>query len=244
MMRSLRLLLFLILTVTLAGSAVSVAGTTPPDTGAQFTEPPDGLRDHRYCEVIVAFRSGFKARLEVYNTFGLNDCPGDLWDELDEDALAEELDAKTVRFNGPRYWVVNSVESGEDGDSKTVDFGGIEMALSAVVTMKGRGGQEPYSENTVERTRSATFTYLAGNEIYELTSPEGDVYRMQSYSQVVDPSLAIDDLKSLGDRLDLPEGWTFQARVLTEDSKLMAEEESYVVTDDFKNAYQRVRSHD
>jgi hypothetical protein len=244
MIRSIRLLLFLILTVTLAGSAVSVAGTTPPDTGAQFTEPPDDLRDHRYCEVIAAFRSGLKARLEVYTTFGLNSCPGDLWDELDEDALAEELDAKAVKFNGPRYWVVNSVESGEDGDSRTVDFGGIEMALSAVMTMKGRGGQEPYSENTVKRTRAASFIYLAGNEVYELTSPEGDVYRMQSYSQVVDPSLAIDDLKSLGDRLELPEGWTFQARVLTEDSELMAEEEAYVVTDDLKNTYQRVRSHD
>jgi len=244
MIRSLRLLLFLILTVTLAGPSVSVAGTTPPDTGAQFTEPPDGLRDHRYCEVIAAFRSGFKARLEVYSTFGLNDCPGDVWGELDEDALAEELDAKAVKFNGPRYWVMNSIESGEAAESKTVDFGGIEMALSAVMTMKGRGGQEPYSENTVERTRSATFTYLAGNEIYELTSPEGDVYRMQSYSQVVDPTLTIDDLRSLGDRLELPEGWSYEARVLAEDSRLVTEEEAYVVTDDLKNTYQRVRSHD
>jgi hypothetical protein len=67
---------------------------------------------------------------------------------------------------------------------------------------------------------------------------------MQSYSQVVDPKLVIDDLKSLGARLELPEGWSYEARVLAEDSKLMAEEESYVVTDDFKNAYQRVTSHD
>jgi hypothetical protein len=139
---------------------------------------------------------------------------------------------------------MNSMESGEDGESKTVNFGGIEMALSAVMTVKGRGGQEPYSESTVKRTTPTTLTYLSGNEVYELASPDGDVYRMQSYSQVVDPLLVIDDLKSLGDRLELPEGWSYQARVLAEDSRLVTEEEAYVVTDDFKNAYQRLTSRD
>jgi len=142
---------------------------------------------------------------------------------------------------------MNSMERGEDGESKTVDFGGIEMALSGIMTVKGRGdvpGQEPYSEYAVRRTTTATFTYLAGNEVYELTSPEGDVYRMQSYSRTVDPTLVIDDLTSLGDRLELPEGWSYRARVLADESRLVTGEEAHVVTDELKNTYQRVTSED
>jgi hypothetical protein len=36
--------------------------------------------------------------------------------------------------------------------------------------------------------------------VYELINPEGDVYRMQSYAQDVDPTLTIDDLETLGDQ--------------------------------------------
>ena len=76
--------------------------------------------------------------------------------------------------------------------------------------------------------------------VYELTSPEGDVYRMQSYTQLVDPTLTIDDLETLGERLELPEGWRYQARVLGEDSQLVADGLAFVINDDFLNAYQKI----
>jgi hypothetical protein len=76
--------------------------------------------------------------------------------------------------------------------------------------------------------------------VYELTSPKGDVYRMQSYSQIVDQTLTIEDLETLGDRLDLPEGWSYQARVLTADSALVVEGVTYVINDEFLNTYQKV----
>ena len=63
---------------------------------------------------------------------------------------------------------------------------------------------------------------------------------MQSYAQIVDPPLTIDDLETLGVRLELPEGWGYQARVLTDDSELIADGLAYVINDDFGNSYQKV----
>ena len=112
----------------------------------------------------------------------------------------------------------------------TVDFTGVEADSSA------------YVELSV--ARETEFTFLAGREIYELTAPDGSTYVMQSFSQEVDPDRTLDDLASLGDRLGLPDGWSFTSRVLADD--LLVEDRdgiATVVTDDFRNTYQLV-THD
>jgi len=214
----------------------------PEVTQTQFLTPPDDVRDYRYCEIVPIFRSGVTLHVEVYNTIDLNECPADLWDALDQDALIEAYDAMDVKMNGPRYWVLNEIEDdGATADGKTADFGGIEMKLRAVLETKlweGAVGGKFYTENEVQRT--TTFTYYADNMVYELTSPEDDVYRMQSYSQIVDPTLTIDDLETLGERLELPEGWRYQARLLTEASELKADGLAYVINDELGNSYQKV----
>ncbi|MEM7134390.1 MAG: hypothetical protein AAF702_49425 [Chloroflexota bacterium] len=204
--------------------------------------PPDDIRDYRYCEIIPVFRSGVTFNVEVYNTIGLNECPADPWDALDTEAMAESYDAAEVKLNGPRYWVINKVVGeGKTAAGKTVDFNGIEMNLAAIIETKlweGTVGGKLYTENEVQR--STTYTYNARATVYELISPAGEVYRMQSYSQIIDPTLTIDDLETLGERLELPEGWRYQARVLTEDSKLIADGLAYVIADDLLNSYQKV----
>lgn len=91
-----------------------------------------------------------------------------------------------------------------------------------------------------EVQRTTTYLYKAGYVVYELSLPDGDVHRMQSYSQMADPTLTIDDLETLGERLELPEGWSYQARVLSEDSELKADGLAYVINDDLFNSYQMV----
>ena len=88
--------------------------------------------------------------------------------------------------------------------------------------------------------RSTTYTHYEGAIVYELTSPQGIVYRMQSYSRIVDPSLTIDDLETLGARLTLPEGWSHEARVLVEEERLTADGLAFVINEDPGNLYQRV----
>lgn len=216
--------------------------TVPAVTATQSMPVPEDLRDVRYCEVIPVFKDGTTLHVEVYNTLGLNECPAEAWEKLDAEKMAEQYGAKLVKLNGPRHWVINKlVGKGATSNGKVADFGGIQMALRATLETKvwqGSVGDKLYTPNEVHRT--TVFTYRAGNMVYELTAPNGDVYRMQSYAQIIDPKLTIADLETLGSRLKLPQGWTYRARTLDADVELKADGLAYVINDDFYNAYQRV----
>jgi hypothetical protein len=235
----LSLILSLAIVLTACGGT---AATIPAVTPSQSMTLPADLRDYRYCEIIPVFRKGLDYQVEVYNTLGSNECPADLWSQVDAEALKEQYGAVVVKVNGPRYWVMNSITgSGATVAGKVVDFGGIEMTQRAVLETKiwqGTVGDKFYTPNEVHRV--TTYLYLKGNMVYELTSPEGDVYRMQSYAQIADPILTIADLENLGSRLDLPDGWTYQARVLTEDSELKVDGLAYLINDNLYNSYQKV----
>lgn len=66
------------------------------------------MRGRRYCEILVSFAGSTQVRVGVYNTFGLNDCPQALWDEVDPAQVQSETAATAVILNGPRYWVPSS----------------------------------------------------------------------------------------------------------------------------------------
>ena len=199
------------------------------------------LRDVRYCEIIPVTRKERTLTAWVYNTLGLNDCPAAEWDALTEEQVNEAYGSVFAKLNGPRYWVIDKlVASGSSATNKRFTFGGIEMELRASVDTKlreGTVGGEVYVPNEVQR--HTVYTYKAGKPVYELTSPEGDVYIMQSYAQVKDKSLTIDDLATLGSKLSLPEGWKYSTRALTEDYDLVTTGLAYVLNDDLYNSYQR-----
>jgi len=217
----------------------------PATYQAQIMPIPQNMRDFRYCEIlVVSMQETIVAG--VYNTLGHNDCPDDIWSTYDAEALAEQYGVTQAVLNGPRYWVINEIEGNDTSQtSKVVNFNGMEMRLVAQLELdlsaiaRSRNGEnEKYSITEVQR--STTYTYYAENMVYELTSPEGDVYRMQAYSQIVDPELTIDDLETLGERLDLPEGWTYEARVLDETEELIVDGLAFVIQDDFNNTYQKL----
>lgn len=200
-----------------------------------------GLRDVRYCEIIPVYRERLTLRMEVYNTLGFNECPADLWNAIDEAALTEELDAVSVVINGPRYWVIDELvsEGGVTSSDEVETFNGIEMALRAVLEVRLSGnvvGDELYTPNTVER--STRYTFYEGELVYMLVSPQNETYIMQSYSQQIDPDLTLAGLETLGDRLDLPEGWRYEVIELSEEYVLSSGGETTVINDNFFNTYQ------
>lgn len=91
-----------------------------------------------------------------------------------------------------------------------------------------------------EVQRRTIFTYEAGKPIFKLTSPDGDVYVMQSYAQILNKTLRYDDLPDLASKLMLPAGWTYTSETPTEDFELVADGLAYVVNDDLYNSYQRI----
>lgn len=207
---------------------------TLPDSGPQF--------ESRYCEVLLASpEADGRLRADVWNS-GPFGCPQADWEALDSDALASEFGVQTALLNGPRFWVIDASTNNAPPATPMLDqFGNLTMLLGPSVLL-AEGfvfGENPYQVNAV--SRDTVWRYRAGREVYELTNPDGQRFRMQSFTRAFETDQLLGELASLGSRLSLPEGWSFATRRLTEDLNLptvagIAE----VITDDFGNTYQRV----
>ncbi len=210
----------------------------PNQERTQFSMPPSDWRNFQYCEVLPVFECDGTLITEVYASNGHNDCPDPDWFALNAYDLKEEFGMVDVTLNGPRHWVLNSVQAnaGGTGYSKVATFGNIEMSLSAQI--QGIKPQEFYTDAEVQR--NTIYTYLSGNEVYKLINPQGEEYIMQSYSRKIDNDQTIDDLSTLDSRLNLPTGWSFQTEVLQEDFQLVTDGLAFVINDDFENAYQKI----
>lgn len=189
----------------------------------------------RYGEVLLVQIAESGPQATVYNSFSLNDCPAELWSKLDPQALATENGAAAALLNGPRYWLMNDIEKDPQGPQETKTFGGIEMIKQATVALTSMN-PAPYLANEV--TRNTVFVFNAGEEIYELVDPDGKRWVMQTWSQVADPNLSRADLPGLAGRLSLPDGWTYQPRVLTETLRVdTTTRPAKVLQDSLTNSY-------
>lgn len=163
------------------------------------------------------------------------------WFDLNAEELKTQFGMVEVRLNGPRHWVLNGLVANAGGETDNYDkiasFGNIQMSLRAQIQSAFSEG-DLYTESEVLRT--TTYTYHAGNEVYKLVNPQGEAYIMQSYSRKIDPNQSVDDLATLGTRLNLPAGWSFQTEVLQADFLLVTAGLAFVITDDFDNAYQKI----
>jgi hypothetical protein len=193
------------------------------------------LSGKRYGEVLLVEITESGPQATVYNSFPLNDCPAELWSKLDPQALATENGAAAVLLNGPRYWLMNDIEKQAQGPRETKTFGGIEMIKQATVQLTSMN-PAPYLANEV--SRNTVFVFNAGEEIYELIDPGGHRWVMQTWSQVADPDLSRADLPGLAGRLDVPEGWTYAPRVLTETLRVdTTTRPAQVLQDNLTNSY-------
>ncbi|MGB6207222.1 hypothetical protein [Mycobacterium sp.] len=198
-------------------------------------EPTESLSGKRYGEVLLVTPGEAGPQASVYNSFPLNDCPAELWSKLDAQAIATENGAATVLLNGPRYWLMNSIEKTQQGPRIIKNFGGIDMELQATVLLTAMN-PAPYTANQVNR--HTVFTFDAGEEIYELQDPAFRRWVMQTWSQIVDPNLSRADLPKLGERLNVPDGWTYQARVLESPLRIdTTTHAAQVLQDDLTNSY-------
>ncbi|HEU4887458.1 MAG TPA: hypothetical protein VFV49_06205 [Thermoanaerobaculia bacterium] len=207
-----------------------------------------GMRDDRYCEILFMHAAGPRATGCVYNTYGLNECPPEQWEALDPKKLVREYQVDQAIMNGPRFWVMDTFTIDTQGSPTSID--GLEMKPGAAIDMPpgamlASHAQQPYRETSV--VRNTTFTYAANQPVYKLVdrtaSPER-TYIMQAYSQIVDPTLTMDQLATLGSRLDLPSGWTYVVDTPTNEIVLKSGGTAYVTQDSLQNTYQRMNEPD
>ncbi|WP_127088700.1 hypothetical protein [Aquabacter cavernae] len=231
--------------LTLAWAAwpvLALAQTQPAPQARSFAppNPPAVLRDARYCEIlpVTLTLSGLKA--EVYNTIGYDDCPQAAWSALSEKALRKQFGAVTVILNGPRHFLMDKIiPKGATAAGKVITFDGItlesraELSLSLFELL-----EKPYGEHIVDR--ETVYRFDAGKPTFRLTAPDGAVYVMQSYAQMVDPALTYETLPGLGAKLKLPSGWRYDTVTPETDLLLHAEGKAVVIQDDLKNTYQKM----
>jgi hypothetical protein len=193
------------------------------------------LAGKRYGEVLLVTPGEAGPQATVYNSFPLNDCPAELWSALDAPAIAAENGAAAALLNGPRYWLMNAIEKEPQGPQITKTFGGIEMIQQATVLLSSMN-PAPFTVNKV--SRNTVFVFSAGEEVYELTDPDGRRWVMQTWSQITDPDLKREDLPGLADRLDLPAGWNYQPRMLTSELRVDTRSQAaQVLQDNLTNSY-------
>jgi len=217
--------------------APAFAALAVPFSSAEVLKRPVDIRD-----VTIEYTRGLRYAglamigndtVAIYNTTGVSEAPDILWDALDASHLKDQLGLKRVVKLGPHWWVSDSVELKL---SKTVyKLGDLRFRWMASVPphLAGRGDElAAQSYQVFEVTKRGTWTYAKGKPVYELVSPKGDTYIMQSSSRPVDASLA-----KLGDHLKLPTGWTFHTRTPARDYSLACSGKVKVLFDDQRNVY-------
>jgi hypothetical protein len=195
------------------------------------------MRGQRYCEVLLVDVVDGSGVAEVFNTWPLNECPEEAFRSLDAAAIAAANGVSLAVLNGPRYWLMDSIDKSDRSQMVVERFGDLDMIRQASVDIGPvASAGAPYQARPVDRR--AAFVFDAGARIHELASPDGQRFVMQTWSQQVDPALTEDDLVDLGARLKLPAGWTYSSRVL--DSELVLDTSAnagQVLQDDLRNSY-------
>jgi hypothetical protein len=160
-------------------------------------------RDFQYCELV--FNYGDKGS-DIYSTSPLAPCDLDWWDSLDLDALAQEFGAESVTKNGPQWWSMDEVGVLA---SEPVTIAGVDMNFGAVLPAGTVGGTAQYT--VFNTAKNQYLLWEAGQPVYELVDPDGNVYILQGNK------IPTDQLATLGDQFqELPEGWQYQVVDLTE----------------------------
>ncbi len=205
------------------------------------TETPQKLvpdmRGVRYGEVLAVYLRENGLEAEVFGTQLINDCPQELWDTLDAETIAKEMGAILAKLNGPRYWTLDGFGTKlQPVEPIMRDFNGIMMRRIAVVELGPEPKMGPYNEMKVNR--QVIFFFDAGQTVHELVNPEGLAYVMQALCIGVDPTMSVESLDTLGERLSMPEGWSYRSRVLTEDLIIdTTGSPATVLQDEFENSY-------
>jgi hypothetical protein len=191
----------------------------------------------------VIVGTGRNQRAHVYTATSCADLvPGSI-EKIDVKTLAPTFgsNVKAVVPNAGRHWTFDEmvIEVGE-----VVDFQGVKLCWAGDMS-----GDEitahmsaPYAVGKI--LRNTDWIYKAGKKVHLLREPGGTVWVMQEYTKEIDPTLTIDNLDQVGGKLKkLPEGWTFETKVLTRDLSLDTRRTGLwasIIRDELGNTYEGV----
>jgi hypothetical protein len=209
-----------------------------PQPGAPLVK--ENARGTVWCEVIPMVGTPPNAVMHVYTSTFADNCTEQRSAALDMTKLAAELGVPKVVMNPGRYWTFDRMTAFTAGE--LVDFNGIKAHWGATMTPQDVAaitGAKPYSVGKIKR--DTEWFYMKGKPAYLLRTPEGKVWVLQVFTKAKDPTLSIETLDQLGAKLQLPEGWKFEIKVLDKDLSLQPRNvpgtEAYIMRDNLGNTY-------
>ncbi len=197
------------------------------------------LRGERYCEILTATSP---YTLHVYNTLNLNTCPEDIWRNISKSSVKHEKHVLFAILNGPRYWTIDGIKHAKLINNKVETINGLALREAGVLHLGVKDWVTAklfYREHVVQR--DTVFIFDAGKPVYELISPNGSVYVMQSYKAA--HGMNQDKLAHLGQLLTLPSGWKFKTGNTTKEESVDSQHQAVVIQDNFENTYEKA-AHD
>jgi hypothetical protein len=166
--------------------------------------------------------------------------PGSI-EKIDPKTAAADLGPGVLMFvpNAGRNWTMDEIDV-QVGE--TVEFQGVKMAwvgdMSGDEIMAHFGA--PYVVGKI--LRDTNWIYKAGQQVCLLRDPEGLTWVMQEYTKEVDKSLTMENVGEIGPKLkNLPAGWKFETKVLTEDLSLDTRRSNLwasIMRDELGNTYE------
>lgn len=200
----------------------------------------ESTRGQAQGEIFLLTRSGDRMDALVYNTVGFGACPAKEFSALDVKELAASTGSDQVWKNPRRYWMPDALEIDIVGEP--AEFGGVRFNLVARMQMPPNmdldQDQSALAYNPMQIRRVSKYEYAAGEPVFLLRSPEDVTWVMQTFTDHVDRSLTEANLPSLGSRLNVADGWRFQAATLDQGLTITTDGVANIVPDNLSNMYQ------
>lgn len=189
----------------------------------------------RYCEIVS---SSNYADFNVYNTYGLNDCPKHWWSSLKDQIIQKKYHYKFVHLNGPRIWLIDSISKSQEKSfveniegQRLQKVASFHPDLSSIIKSHG-----PYTDYLIEKNHRYEFN--KGRMVYELINPQGQIYVLHSIS-LKHRQQSPENLNHLMQSLKLPSGWHIKKGIIA-NAKVLTPlgGKIHVIQDDYENTYQ------
>ncbi|MGB9175615.1 MAG: hypothetical protein WCB46_02620 [Methanoregula sp.] len=198
------------------------------------------VRGRPQCELFLMKKVAGGMEALVYNTTPLNDCPPGRYDPMDAKVLAQKTRSDVVWKNPRRFWMMDNLTLSLAGESREID--GLEFNFVAKMQMPAgfdtSKDQSSQAYSPMKIHRVTKYEFLKSKPVFLLRSPDRHTWVMQTYTNHVDRSLEEANLPTLAQRLKLPEGWQFKAKVLDRNLTITTNGLANIVPDDLANMYQ------
>ena len=207
----------------------------------------EGLMGQQYTEILPVYGNAITKNLTagVYNTVGLNDpnqtgntSKDEVLASMDMDKVKKESNALKVIKNGPRLWTIDWLEV-NTGNIRDFDGLNARWVMWFYVPKDFKQGESAYSP--MQGKRDTHMGVNSGSRAYILDDPDGITWVMKSADRIFHPEQKFEDLKDLGARLTLPQGWKFRTIILEKDLIFKPDNgTAWICQDDWGNTYDRV----